>query len=202
MRSRVAVVTPAETYALTALDTIKEELPGTTIPDATLSRWIQEASSTAATYCGRVLASEEVTETFYLTGTPTSLPLSRWPVSSLDTVTLDGVALDPADYQVDEGTGFLYRLDADANETYWSGSRVVVEYTGGYTILGTLPRDIEAAVLALVKRRAYTYSQDPNLRVVDVVGVGRREWWVSPTSSDPMPTEIMAMLDPYRAVVM
>ncbi len=207
MRSVLTVVTSAETYALTALATVKEDLPGTTIPDATLSRWVQDASAMAARYCGRVLAAEVVSEVFHLDyharslGTE-ALNLSRWPVSDVSAVTeTDDDPLDATYYEVDPGPGLLYRMDGSGNATRWCASRVTVEYTGGYTLLTTLPRDIEAAVIALVKRRAYMHSQDPNLRRVQVDGVGEREWWVSPTSADPMPAEVMALLDPYRAVI-
>lgn len=207
MRSVVTVTSAATTYALTALATLKEDLPGTKIPDATLSRWIHEASALAATYCGRVLAAEAVSEVFHLdyrarhVGSE-ALNLSRWPVSTITAVTeVDDDALDAAYYEVDAGPGLLYRMDGSGNATRWCVSRVTVEYTGGYSILSTLPRDIEAAVLMLCKRRAYTYTQDPNLRRLQVDGVGEREWWVSPTSADPMPAEVMALLNPYRAVM-
>jgi hypothetical protein len=65
MNSILTVTTPASSYDLTALATVKTELG---ITDNTendkLRTWITQASIIAASYCRRVFARETLTETF------------------------------------------------------------------------------------------------------------------------------------------
>lgn len=200
MTSILTVTTSADTYDLTVLSTVKEEF-GTSIPatDAQLTRWIHEASAQIATYCRRVFALETVQEVFHEAAGCDQLILSRRPVTSITSVVEDeDAALDSAYYEVEAETGLLYRLDGSGYRERWYASRVTVVYSGGYSLIGSLPRDIETAAIQLVARRAYAASRDPNLRSVQVEGLGQRQYWVDATAKTQMAADIEALIAPYR----
>ena len=200
MNSILTVTTAADTHDLTVLDTVKEELGRTvSATDAQLTRWIHEASTQIASHCRRVFAAETVQEVFHGVSGADELILSRRPVTSITSVTEDDdTALAATYYEIEADTGLLYRLDGTGYRERWHASRVTVVYVGGYSLLGNLPRDIEAATVQLVARRAFMASRDPNLRTVQVEGVGSRSFWVSPQSETLMSDDIKALLAPYR----
>ncbi len=76
-------------------------------------------------------------------------------MTNIASVVEDGTTIDPSLYEVESSTGLLYRLN-DENTNFrrsWFASKVVIVYTGGYVLLTTLPRAIEAAVITLVRGR-------------------------------------------------
>lgn len=199
MKKYLSVTTAASTIDLTTVETIRDEIGNTTLSDSTIRRWIGEESDRIAAYCGRVFGAETVVETFYLeTDVPGLLMASRFPIVSVSSVSEDdAAALDASLYQVDATTGFIYRLDEDADRSVWSADKVAVSYTAGYTLVSTLPRAVEAACIQMVARRAYARGRDPNLRSESVDGVSTLQWWVS-SDSDGMTAAIREMLAPYR----
>jgi hypothetical protein len=200
--SILTVVTPATKFDLTVLATVKEELGIATLDtthDAQLARLIHEASIACATYCDLVFAEEAVAETFRLTCSTDTLLLARRPVSTVTSIAEDGVALAAADYAVDAVKGFLYRLDGDGGLSTWSGSKIVVTYTGGYALLDSLPRDIERACISLIKTMFFQTTRDPLVRSVDVPGVMAETFWVGSIGDNgALPPNVTALLNPYR----
>jgi hypothetical protein len=202
MQSILSVTTPAVSTDLTILATVKAEF-GITGNDenANLARWISDASAIASTYCRRVFGLETVTETFRPDrwGSPSPfLILARKPVTAIASVTVDDAALGTTDYDLNAEPGHLYRNDGSGFRTDWTATKsIVVAYTAGYQPLQTLPRDIERAVIAIVRDMRADSSRDPNLKSKTTEGISSYEWWIPNEAKTVLPIEIAGLLDPY-----
>src|SRR5579862_1762171 len=103
MDSILTVITPADSYDLTTLATIKAELEITdTNSDVQLGIFIDQASGECATYCKRVFGKETVSEQFRLgqgsrlhrRSRTEELILARYPIVSITSITEeDGTVL-------------------------------------------------------------------------------------------------------------
>lgn len=209
VRSILTVVTPAASYDLTTLAIVKTELKITGgDSDDWLKLQIKNASAAIANYCNRVFQSEKVSELLYVErdafpyqvpGNVVALQLARWPIVAVTSVTVNGNALDPAtDFKINDKVGQLYRLDFDAMPMLWEAWPVVVEYSGGFT---DIPADVADACVLMVKKRWYARGRDPLVKVDEVAGVGRQEYWVSTGSEGAFPPDIADMIDNYRVPV-
>lgn len=216
------VTTPADTYDLTDLATVKQELDiNTTDNDDLLNRWITQASRRIQKYCDRVFSAEGVTETFrtnagvnasvaqfrsaiaYPNGAK-SLELRRRPIVSIDSIVEDNTRtlVADVDYTYDIEAGIIYRLYNTGTTNWPLFSKVVVEYTGGFD---PIPDDVVEACLLYLRKRWAERGRDPTLRQITIEGVGSKTYWVStPTTSDPRNTdadltpEVTAKLIDYR----
>lgn len=204
MSSILTVITPAPTYDLTTLATAKDEIPSTTISDATYVRYIREASDVIASYLGRVLAQETVSESWRCVRS-SQLVLARYPVASIDSVTVDGTALAPTEYEANLAVGQLWRLSSDGSRRipWCDGNHITVQYTGGYALLDSMPYAIEAACLSLIKHKVAARGRDPSLRSRTIDGVGQEQYWVGSTGGTPgLPDEVATWLEPFLDVRM
>src|SRR5215203_5276906 len=207
MQTKLTVITPAVSFALAHLDTLKAELGITgTAEDAQLQGYIFQASSAITGYLGRVIAQETVAEQFRLPqelacrGGVESLPLSRCPVSVIASVVVDGVTLSASDYEVEAKSGLLWRLYSDSLGP-WRGRKITVTYTGGYTSLPELPDAIERAAHILITHMRSAAGRDPQLRSESIDGVWSGQYWVgtTPGATAGLPPDVTALLEPYRA---
>lgn len=201
MESILTVNVPAATYDLTTEDAARAELAMLGSQDVSsdlLISWIRQASGQCARFCDRVFARETVTEQFRLcSGWRGRLDLRRFPVSEITSITEDDAALDVADYELDSERGKLLRLSSSA-PGYWANSKIVVSYTGGYELLGTLPYEVERACLSLVRSYAARHSQNPLLRSEEVPGVQRFDYQVNQIGTHgDMPPDAVALLRPF-----
>jgi hypothetical protein len=221
----LVVDTAANTYDLTDLATVKEELDiSGSDTDAMLQRWITAASKRIAKYCDRVFPVEQVTETFrtnagvdasihqfrsvaFLGTGVKSLELTR---RRLPTVSVESIVEDDTrtlvagvDYTVDTENGIVYRL-YNACTTNWPlFSKVVIQYHGGFA---TIPEDVAEACILLLRSQWLERKRDPNLRQITIEGVGTKTYWVpqgSPASSEPgsaddLGPNVAAKLNDYR----
>jgi hypothetical protein len=220
--SVLTVTVPAASLNLTTLAIVKDELDIIdAAQDTRLARWISEASSQIHRWINRSLVSETVSELF--PGCGSSRPdwmfgdvrrsldnggthatyrllLARFPVSSIDSVVIDdGDPLDAATYTLDGEKGVLYL-------PYWSGSKIVVVYTGGYALTATsgvqtMPGAVVQAATAMVCLRHAMRGRDPSLRSVDVPGVLSETYWVGAKGEDgAMPPSVTGLLEGFREV--
>jgi hypothetical protein len=192
------------TLDLTVLETVKQELGITdNNSDDTLSRVISEQSEVAASYCRRPLAQATIIDSFRMwPNTYQPLMPSRRPVVSITEIVEDGTTLVETDYEYDEETGFLWKLSSVDERICWAGGKTVVTYVGGYELLTTLPRDIERAVLILIKESWFSLARDPRARSETVEGIGRTELWVGTVpGGGALPSDATALLEPYRRYV-
>jgi uncharacterized phiE125 gp8 family phage protein len=173
----LTVIDPAGAHRLVTLAAVKAELQVTGgADDAFLTGLIDQASAIARSWCRRTFAEEKVSESFYLDRPASPIELSRYPVTGIISVTVAGTALDPAEYEVEQDSGLLYRLDASGGRCARFCGRVVVEYTGGYALPDapqpTLPDDIQRAATVLVKGAYLGRTRDPAIRSESIEGAG------------------------------
>lgn len=164
---KTIVDTVAASKDLTVKATVKTEIGETSATyDAQIDAHIHQASALITGYCNREFASEKVTDSFRPTACwIESLWLSRTPVSTIHAVVEDGTTLTASDYEVIANTGQLLRLDSDGNPTCWAtGVLITVQHTSGYTLLTTLPNDIERACIDQVKALFVSRQRDPTLK--------------------------------------
>ena len=210
MQSFVTVVTPATSYDLTDLTTVKAELGITnTSEDANIAKWITQASGEIASYCNRTLVKETVKQVYrvlFVRGLQREheeqIVLSRAPVSSITSAVLDGTALvEGTDYERD-ADGHLYRLDTYGNAVRWFFGRLEVTYQAGYDLTDARISPVIRACISLVKLIRSASTRDPLVKQESVQGVGEVQYWVGgvPGTVGNLPPDIQAMLDPFRDV--
>lgn len=223
MNPDITVVTPATTTALTTLDRVKLELSiNNDDSDEILTVKISEASSDIAVRCDPALLRETVTETYYPDregACSDKLVLRRYPVASVSSVTVDGVALTEAvivddvvtalaEYRLDGASGLLYRQTTSGYSCHWSFCvSIAVTYAGGYLLPGevgrNLPPSLEAACVELVSSYWAARGRDPSIKAEENIGVYRYEYWVGAIGeAGDLPPGVMSKIAPFRRTVL
>ena len=204
------VTTAASSYDLTTLAIVKDELSITnTDSDATLQRYLTNASAAAAQYCNRVFPVEAIKDLFWaqrdrfpriIPGGMPALKLSRYPITTVDAVIEFGVTLvEDTDFKTDAANGELIRLDVNGYPRLWPIYPIEVDYHAGYS---TIPSDVQDAVVRMVKSRWLARGRDPNLKARTIPGVIEQQWWIaSGTEQGNMTPDVTDLLDNYRTPV-
>lgn len=198
------VTVPADSHRLTTLAAVKGEMRlSAGADDEFLSDLIDRATATIRRWCGRIFALETVHEIFRLTAPVEELPLTRWPLVSIDSVTEGATTLTTADYEADDETGLVYRLTSSDTRRCWTAPKIVVDYSAGYILPGkpgrTLPEDVERATIMLVKAAWFSRTRDPLVKSEDVSGVLSSTFWVGGFSDGAaLPPDIEGLLSPHR----
>lgn len=205
--------------ALVTLTTVLDELGLTSdggTQDARLERYINSASAAIASYCNRVFQYEAgIVEKVAGYGSP-RLYLSRTPILSISSITLDGSTLNSSDYELDDSAQYLYREDG----WIWTASvqsavrpqkipftedkDFTVTYTGGYITqqqdddavgTRTLPYDIEDAALQMVTDRWRSQGRDRSIKAEKLgdASITYGSWELSP--------EVVSVLKNYKRPV-
>jgi uncharacterized phiE125 gp8 family phage protein len=170
------VTVPAESFDLVLIDDVRDALGITdSSEDENLARWISQASGAVAKHLNRVLAQETVMETFRLSTVTESLLLSRYPVSSIVSVTEFDTALVSTDYELHAASGVLTRL-SDDELICWSAGKVGVTYVSGFA-LDDVPDEIVRAVIMLVSQYRFSGERDPQLRSETTDGAGSSSYF-------------------------
>lgn len=200
MLTTTTVTTPASTYDLTVLATVRGELGLTDhTEDENLALWIKQASGVISKYCNRVFAQETLSDTFRLKWREReeSLVLSRFPVSSIAEVLENDATLDQdSDYELSPLSGALTRLRSD-RPWHWYYGKVVVTYTAGYKTVSDLPFEIQRAAGLLVKSYREMVHREAFLRSEDVAGIGSKSYQDIPMGFD-FPPEVLSLLENSR----
>lgn len=208
----VTVTTAAETYDLTTLARVKLELGITDgSKNELLTDLIKETSAIISEYCGRVFASETVEEKFFpfrddeprvISAGPKKLQVARWPISAVASLTENGTVLvEDTDFIVDYKNGQLIRLGGDGYPGLWPTSPIVVDYTGGYLLLPSLPRGIERACIEFVRLKYYATKRDPLVKQESIPEVYSATYAVSETGAAPIPPSIAGLIAIHRTPV-
>lgn len=211
VRVITTVVTATNSYDLTTLAVVKDELSITSgSNDASLKRYISAASAAAAQYCNRVFQAETVKDEFWpdrdpfqfqLPNRQSVIQLSRWPVVSVTSVTENGnVLVDGVGYRVDAENGALVRLGCDGYPTKWCAWPIAVQYVGGFA---SIPGDVADAVIRMVTKRYAAKGRDSTLKAENIPGVIDRQFWIA-TGEDAanMTPDVADVLDNYRVPVL
>lgn len=191
----VSTAATKEQRALITLENLRLQIPLLqSVADATLGAMIEAATAIIERQCGRILASETLVETFDNDCFSSVLHLSRAPVTAVASVTLDGTALTADDYRVKADNGQVFAI-ASGRTMPWQSGLVVITYTAGYV---AFPADLQRACAELVSASLSSGSRDQALKVEDIPGVGRYEYWVGAIGNTGIPTTVTELLRPYR----
>lgn len=191
----LSVIDEATSPDLATLATVKAALSiNGTGEDATLKPLITQASVAIARCCNRTLIEETVEESIRTFRRDLVILLERYPITEIISMTENGVAVEPADRELDSASGCLNRLCGNQISTFAQG-QIVVRYTAGYPI-EAVPPDLVQAVVMLVALYRSTAARDPMLRAVDVIDVEKLEYF--PATSAALPGPVLALIEPHR----
>lgn len=178
---RTVVDAAALSRALVEATTVFAELgiaSPTSAQTAQMETVIAQASGLVNRFLDRVLAEEDVTDHFRCPRGEV-LRLSRYPVAQVLEVIEAGTALTPADWELDDKTGQLWRL-AGGDRCWWSDAgTTTVSYIGGYILPDDLPADIQRAGIDQVKAQFMAGGRDPALRSFQVPDVYQASYSVA-----------------------
>jgi hypothetical protein len=172
-------------------------------------------SQVVASLLGRVLASQDVVETFWTDGSGIHmpLPLKRFPVTQVDLVTRGGSEVDSSQYQLDAERGLLW-FTSDSVRSGQVLGKIAVTYTGGYDLPDDAPAALSAAVIELIReqRRRASLSVAAGGAVASGEvratqhGDTRVEYSTtsstsssSSTTAGPIPDSVRFLIEPFRA---
>lgn len=212
MKSSLVVTTAATSTDLTVLATVKEELgiaPQDNTNDAVLQKAIRRASGIVTEYCGQKFAQETVTETFwpeYSRGgcslQMTSLLLTRRPIVSITSLTIDGTEKSSSEYRFNSASGEVAAISSSGYPSFWGIAQgAVVVYTAGYALLDNLPDGIEDAVLTLIRLAWFDKGRDPRVKGESAPNIASFDYWVGEIGKSGMPPEVVSRLEPHRPPV-
>jgi hypothetical protein len=171
-------------HALTLVATAEVELGITTGTGGDrLVRLINSASDALAAACGRTFEYGATIAESVIGSGQRDLILSRAPVISVASVTIDGAALDISQIKIHDdwlverpgGWPWTAHVIPDIRMQPSVGTErhsIVATYAGGYVtpaqvagdLTRTLPYDLEEACLELVKARWFSAGRDPAVR--------------------------------------
>ncbi|WP_413207012.1 hypothetical protein [Rhodospirillum sp. A1_3_36] len=156
----------------------------TPVDDTYLGKLIARASAAAQSYVGRPLGLGSYKETVYVEGETSVLMLSRWPIQTVQGITLDGEPLDESvTWTLEEG-GYL-----SVRPRCWPRGLISVSYDAGYS---PIPGDVEEATLLILKQSLGGMESVPGMKSLGVGDVSV-SW-----GPGGLPSDAMARLDPYR----
>ena len=209
------VVTPAASASLVDLPTVKAMLGLTdTANDLYIALLIPQASAAAVNFTNNKFVVETILDAIFpyrdgrpgtLRGELAPLQLSRWPLVSVGSV-VETIAGTPTslvagtDYLIDSVNGQLARLDDLGFPRAWGANPVAVTFTAGFP---TIPPEVAAAVVELVKIAFYARGRDPMARSQNVPGVFEQQFWFGngPGADNELPPSIAGKLQNYRVPV-
>jgi hypothetical protein len=199
------VIATADNYDLTTLDVVKDELSiADGKSDATLKRYLSWASAALAKECNRVFVAETVRDQVWparpLASGFKALPLSRYPVISIVSVTDGGAPLEQdVDFVVEREAGRLLRLGSDGLLSCWSSSPKVAQFEAGFA---EIPGDLQDAVTRMVRNRYRAKGRDSYLMSENIPGVRDSRWWIATgNEAGNVPPDIADLIDAYRLPV-
>lgn len=210
---RTRVLVEAASKDMTVLATVKARLNITVDTyDDLLATLIHEASADFVSRCNRELAQETVEDVYRERRCFDVLWLSRRPLVAIAGmagpdediplgITVGGVSLSPADYELDERFGRIWRRSGTSLIGWPGCTDIVVTHTSGWLMLGDLPSDIEPAVIAMVKVALQTRARDGTVRRVDIPGLGEIDYaqmGLGMPLEDGLPKDVAAVVKRYR----
>lgn len=199
----IEIITPAESTRLTTLDAVKADLGITGgASDDALGTLIDQFSDTIAAWCGRTFGIATMRETLDITRLCDRgvVLLERWPIVSVDSVSVAGISYAGHLYYVSRENGSLRMRGAVSGFTLWPVGETVVTYRTGYLLPGesdrTLPHDIERACILMVRGAWHSMGRDPLLRSEETTGVASFSYFAAGATAVPL--EAQALLSPYQ----
>jgi hypothetical protein len=195
------VVTPANSYDLTTLAVVKDELSITSgDSDPTLQRYLGWASAALSQACNQVFPVETVKDEVWPDARMDILQLSRFPLTSVTSIVEGGNALvADTDFRADMAGGSVLRLDGSNNLRCWPACPIVATFAAGFA---TIPGDIADAVTRMVRNRFRAKGRDTYLISENIPGVRDARWWIATgNEAGNMPPDIADLVENYRVPV-
>lgn len=215
MRPLFEVVTPTANAAarrLTTAEKVRTTIGSPAGDDTLLESIIDRVSARAAQHCklaqdpvGTPLTfgAESLRATYFKSarerGSKLMLPW-RIPVTAFSSIVEDGVTLEEGTDFEQTGRGILQRLSSDA-PCHWSCGKIVVTFTGGWSLPGGVPPDLEEQVIEQVKAMYLGRTRDNTVRNETITDVGA--WQYSVPGGDSIGSSGLLMslesaLSPYK----
>lgn len=170
--------------------------------DVNLQLAVSAYSQAIADWCSRQFVAANFTE-FYDGQNTTRILLRQYPIISVSSLVVNGVAKTQAATWA--GPGYLFsgrNLDL-IGDGFWRGSQnVVVTYRAGYEA-GMIPADLQMACLEWLKVSYLARQRDPNL-ISQRAGDHEKKYepggaaTLLNQASAPMPANVFAVLSQYR----
>jgi len=181
----------APAAALVALADVKTALGiSGAADDAWLADLIGRASAAVVSFCGWPILEGSYSETIETDGRTHTILLSRFPITAVTGLTLDGVDVTAdLSWKIQAGGG-LTRWK-DHRSTPWPRGALVVEFDAGYA---TAPDDVQAATIELV-RQWFDRDRDPNIKSTSYADSTSVAYVVNPPG---LPTVVRDLLTPHR----
>jgi len=175
--------------------------------DDLLNSRITRYSNLVAEACDRLFAFSQAIETFtfdaadYVGGWASertlprqSLNLSVYPIAEIDSVTVDGVDLDAADYELDAANGRIWRIGG----AWWSGV-VVVHYWGGYDLPTHAPATLAQAVIESIRDRIVTADRSATAGIQLISsGEDTVRYFQQSGASTGLSTDVQSMIKTFK----
>jgi hypothetical protein len=140
------------------------------------------------------LLLETLSETIRLDEAMEEITLARRPIVEVVSIVEDAVTLVTTDYEIDAALGSLRRLSSDY-PAWWMPCKIVVAYRAGWA---TVPENLKLAAMRMVTLLKAESSRDPNLKEVEIPGLIRKTYWVSPNDDPLVSAEIDELLKDFR----
>lgn len=143
------------------------------------------------------LRRETVIDTTRLCHAAKTLIMTRRFVDTVSSISVDGTALDAAEYEIDKAAGLARRLSSSGYYIRWTSGIIVMTYLAGFE---TVPNGLkDAAKLELVARWSMS-DRDPAVKRDRTQGLGETEYF--PSSSDETGSPLIspdarAAIEPY-----
>ena len=196
------IVTPASETRLISIEAARVAIglaDDDASHDAALEPLIDQASATIVAFIGQPLARQTYRETVWSRTATDSLILSRFPVVSVTSVEVDGVAIDADDFRVELATAIVHRRSPTRCGPFWPAGETVIEYAAGYELPTDLPADMQRAAILMLRQAHFVGSRDPLLRSEETDGVATFSYFAAGAAAVPL--EAQALLAPYQIPV-
>jgi len=201
----ITVTSAAASTDLTTTARVKDDLGiDVSTYDTIIGRFIERASALIVSYCQREFAQQRVTETLASDGSEI-LMTSRYPVTTLHSVSYEGTAVAASDYFLeDDKAGIIRKV------TNWTNTErefdYSIDYTYGYVLHSfgsgtpTLPAEIEQACIEIVKSFYYGRQRDSAIASETVPQVYSVRYGNTQGSGGALgiPASAALLLEPYR----
>jgi len=203
---RTAVDAVAASKALVDATTVFAELGIVSPTDAQTAQMeivIGQTSALISRYVDRQLAEEDVTD-YFRQPTGDTLRLSRFPVANVLQVIEDGAEITPDDWELDDATGQMWRVNGDDRSDWSTSGTTTVSYTGGYILPDGAPADIQRAAIDQAKAMYMGGGRDPALRSFQVPDVYQATYSVPGGDSfgkSGLLIQVEAALAPYCRMI-
>lgn len=196
-------------FDLVDLATLKVALGITsTTEDVALSASITRWSKVIAEDIERVLALQDVRETFRFdkhrhAGHPhhhreTSLILARAPIAAINSIQIDGNAIDLADVDVDSEVGQIWIR----NHSWWM-CKTVVFYAAGYSLPDAAPAKLQQACIQAVRdARLWTANSGTSQAVQRLAHGDSDVRFFEPPNQAGLSSGVLDLIQPFRRLLL